>query len=47
MRQALSMLIDREAFIDVIDNRKNFERDGLDMAVRQNSVIPGGGRASG
>jgi ABC-type transport system substrate-binding protein len=42
VRQALSMLIDREAYIDVIDNRENFARDGLDISVRQNSIVPGG-----
>ena len=33
MRQALSMLIDREAFIDVIDNRDGYRRDGLDLPI--------------
>ena len=42
VRQALSMLIDREGFMDVIDNRESFAKEGLDVAVRQNSVIPGG-----
>ena len=30
MRQAASMLIDREGYIDVIDNRDGFDKDGLD-----------------
>jgi ABC-type transport system substrate-binding protein len=42
MRQALSYLLDREGFIDTIDNRDNFATDGLDLAVRRSSVVPGG-----
>jgi peptide/nickel transport system substrate-binding protein len=42
MRQAVSMLVDREAYVDVIDNRDNFRRDGIEIPYRINSVIPGG-----
>ncbi len=42
VRQALSMMIDRQGFIDVVDNRDSFAKDGLDLAVRLNSVVPGG-----
>jgi ABC-type transport system substrate-binding protein len=42
MRQAVSMLIDREGYIDVIDNRDNFASSGLELAVRRSSVVPGG-----
>ena len=42
VRQAMSMLIDREAFIDVLDNRENFRRDGLEVSVRQASMVAGG-----
>jgi len=42
MRQALSMMLDREAFIDVIDNRENFRKGGLELPVLVNSVIPAG-----
>jgi peptide/nickel transport system substrate-binding protein len=42
MRQALSMLIDREGFIDAIDNRDNFAKDGLELSARRSSVVPGG-----
>ena len=41
MRQALSMLIDREAFIDVIDNRDGYRKDGLDLPVAYNSAVLG------
>jgi ABC-type transport system substrate-binding protein len=42
VRQALSMMVDREAYIDVIDNRDQFKKEGLDVAVRRNSVVAGG-----
>jgi len=42
VRQAISMTIDREAYIDVIDNRDSFRAGGIELAVRQNSVVPGG-----
>jgi ABC-type transport system substrate-binding protein len=41
-RQALSMMLDREAFIDVIDNRENFRKDGLELPVKINSAVPAG-----
>jgi ABC-type transport system substrate-binding protein len=41
-RQALSMLIDREAFADVIFNRDRFADDGIDVELRFNSMVPGG-----
>jgi ABC-type transport system substrate-binding protein len=42
LRQALSMMIDRETYIDVLDNRENFRKDGLDIPVAINTVIPAG-----
>jgi ABC-type transport system substrate-binding protein len=42
MRQALSMLIDRETYIDVLDNRENFRKDGLELPTAINTVIPAG-----
>lgn len=44
MRQALSMLLDREAFTDVVENREGFAREGLDLEVARNTVVaPGQG----
>jgi ABC-type transport system substrate-binding protein len=42
MRQAASMLVDREAYVDVIDNRDTFAKDGLEIPYKLNSVIPAG-----
>jgi ABC-type transport system substrate-binding protein len=42
LRQALSMLIDRETYIDVLDNRENFRKEGLEMEAAINTVIPAG-----
>jgi ABC-type transport system substrate-binding protein len=42
MRQAASMLIDREGYIDVIDNRDGFKKDGLDLEVAYNSIVSAG-----
>jgi peptide/nickel transport system substrate-binding protein len=42
VRQAISMTLDREAYIDVIDNRDSYRKEGIEIAVRQNSVVPGG-----
>jgi ABC-type transport system substrate-binding protein len=42
MRQAVSMLIDREGIIDAIDNRDGFAKDGLDLDVAYNTVISAG-----
>jgi peptide/nickel transport system substrate-binding protein len=41
-RQALSMLIDREAYVDVIFNRDRFAEDGIEVGIRFNSIVPGG-----
>ncbi|HLF79923.1 MAG TPA: ABC transporter substrate-binding protein, partial [Dehalococcoidia bacterium] len=41
-RQALSMMIDREAYIDVLDNRENFRKEGLELPVRRNAVVAAG-----
>jgi ABC-type transport system substrate-binding protein len=42
LRQALSMMIDRDAYIDALDNRDNFRKDGLELPVAINTVIPAG-----
>ena len=42
MRQALSMTIDRQAFVDVVDNRDQFRREGIDLPVKLNSALPAG-----
>jgi peptide/nickel transport system substrate-binding protein len=42
VRQAISMMIDREAYIDVIDNRENFRKEGLEVPVRRNSIVAAG-----
>jgi ABC-type transport system substrate-binding protein len=42
VRQALSMLVDREAFIDVIDNREGFRKDGLELPVAYNTAVAPG-----
>lgn len=42
IRQALSMMIDREAIMDVMDNRENFAREGLEVAIRRASAVSGG-----
>ena len=42
MRQALSMLIDRDAFIDVIDNRAGFRKDGLELPTALHTVVAPG-----
>jgi peptide/nickel transport system substrate-binding protein len=39
MRQALAMLIDREALIDAIANRSKFRSEGLDVPVRYNTLV--------
>jgi ABC-type transport system substrate-binding protein len=41
-RQGISMLIDREAYVDVIYNRDRFAGDGIDVELRMNSMVPGG-----
>jgi ABC-type transport system substrate-binding protein len=42
MRQAASMMVDREAYVDVIDNRQAFARDGIDLPFAFNTVITAG-----
>ena len=42
MRQAVSMLIDRQAFSDVMDNRDGFKREGLDLPVAFQTVVSAG-----
>ncbi|HLF79513.1 MAG TPA: ABC transporter substrate-binding protein [Dehalococcoidia bacterium] len=41
-RQAVSMMIDRPTFADVIYNRDKFAAEGLDVPIRYNSIVPGG-----
>jgi ABC-type transport system substrate-binding protein len=40
MRQAVSMLLDREAWIDTFYNVKGFEREGVPMETGWNSHVP-------
>ncbi|HXH21371.1 MAG TPA: ABC transporter substrate-binding protein [Dehalococcoidia bacterium] len=42
LRQAVSMLIDREAIIDVVGNRQKFAADGLDVAARTSGLVTPG-----
>jgi len=42
MRQAVSMLIDREGIINAIDNRDGFAKDGLELDVAYNTVVSAG-----
>ncbi|HLF79892.1 MAG TPA: ABC transporter substrate-binding protein [Dehalococcoidia bacterium] len=42
MRQALAMLVDREALTDVISNRDKFRAEGLEIPVRYHSVVGAG-----
>ena len=42
VRQAVSMLVDPDGYINVIDNRKLFQDAGLDVSSAQNSVIAAG-----
>lgn len=42
MRQAASMLIDREGYADVIDNRDGYARDGLDLEWAVNTIVSAG-----
>jgi len=42
LRQAASMLIDREGYIDVIDNRDGFRKDGLELETDYNTVVSAG-----
>lgn len=46
MRQAVSMMVDREGMSSVIDNTESYAADGLDLPVGYNSVLaPGWGNA--
>ncbi len=42
VRQAASMLVDGDGYIDVIDNRKDFKEAGMDVPTAFNSVIAAG-----
>lgn len=42
LRQAASMLIDREGYIDVLDNRDGFRKDGLELSAAYNAVVSAG-----
>jgi peptide/nickel transport system substrate-binding protein len=42
VRQAVSMLVDREAYVDVIENRDNFRGAGIDMPTAYHTVLPPG-----
>jgi ABC-type transport system substrate-binding protein len=42
LRQAVSMLIDREGFIDVIANRDGFRKDGLELPVAYHTIVGAG-----
>ncbi|HEX5368435.1 MAG TPA: ABC transporter substrate-binding protein [Dehalococcoidia bacterium] len=42
MRQAVSMIIDREGIMDAIDNRDGFAKEGLDLDDAYNTIIPAG-----
>jgi len=42
MRQALAMLIDREALVEVISNRSKFVAEGLEIPVRYHTVVGAG-----
>ena len=42
MRQAMSMLIDREAYADVIDNRDKFADQGLELNWKQCTILGAG-----
>jgi peptide/nickel transport system substrate-binding protein len=42
VRQALGMLLDGEAYADVIENRDGFRRQGLDLVTGYNSIVPAG-----
>jgi peptide/nickel transport system substrate-binding protein len=42
MRQAVSLLIDRELMLDVIGNRDQFEAEGLELPFRLHTVVGAG-----
>lgn len=42
LRQAVSMLLDREGFIDVIANRDGFKKEGLELPVAYHTIVGAG-----
>ncbi|HEU5402938.1 MAG TPA: ABC transporter substrate-binding protein, partial [Terriglobales bacterium] len=42
VRQAASMLVDGDGYVDVIDNRKDFREAGMDVPTAFNSVVAAG-----
>jgi ABC-type transport system substrate-binding protein len=42
LRQAVSMLVDREGFVDVIANRDGFKKEGLDLPVAYHTIVGAG-----
>jgi ABC-type transport system substrate-binding protein len=42
MRRALAMLIDDEAFADVVENRSGFAREGLELDIARNTIVAPG-----
>jgi ABC-type transport system substrate-binding protein len=42
VRQAVSMLVDRESYLDVLDNRDVFVKEGIDVPSALNSVVAPG-----
>src|SRR5439155_3838897 len=44
VRQALAMLIDREAMADTVSNRTTLLRQGLDIALKYHTVVGAGWR---
>jgi ABC-type transport system substrate-binding protein len=42
LRQALSLTIDREAYADTLENVSAFERAGLDLPIKNNSIVYAG-----
>lgn len=42
LRQAVSMLIDRETMIDVLTNRKRYRSEGIDFEVRYHTAVAAG-----
>lgn len=42
VRQAMSMLLDREAFVDVFSNRQRFVDEGLELPVRFHTTLAAG-----
>jgi ABC-type transport system substrate-binding protein len=42
MRQAMSMLVDRDGYVDVIDNKSKFAEQGLDLNYKPCTVLGAG-----